>query len=261
MLSLNVAPDGTFTAANLQPAEYVITVRGESTMGMLVVRLAGEDMDGLVVKMRPQVPLRGRYVFDPTAPAGGPASLGTTLRPVMSDGTVIMQPVAQVKSDWTFEIPYAMGVGVLRFDTPPRGWFLNAIVADGVDVTDTPMEFSALEGKQIDVRLTQRMTRVTGSVTDTRGARASTYVAVLFPEDARQWTTYSRGIAAARPDQKGGFAIEGVPPGRYLLAAAEYLEPGQERDPATLERLRRSAMPIALADGESKPVDLTIVAP
>ena len=261
MLSLNVAPDGTFSASNLQPAEYVITVRGESEMGLLRVRVAGEDINGLVVRMRPQMPLRGRYTFDPKPPAGGPASLGAVLRPIESGGAVFPQPVAQVKIDWTFEIPYAMGGGVLRFDSPPRGWFLKSILLDGVDITDTPMEFSDLEGKQIDVRLTQQATRVGGSVTDSRGARASTYVAVLFPEDARQWTTYSRAIAAARPDQQGSFLVQGVPPGRYLIAAVDYLEPGQERDTATLERLRPRAIAVTLGEGEARTVDLKLTAP
>jgi hypothetical protein len=121
------------------------------------------------------------------------------------------------------------------------------------------MEFSDFEGKQIDVRLTQAGTRVSGTVTDSRGARASTYVAVVFPEDARQWTPYSRGIAAARPDQQGSFLIQGLPPGRYLIAVIDYLEPGQEREAATLERLRRTATAVTLADGESRALDLKLV--
>jgi hypothetical protein len=261
MLSLNVAPDGAFSASNLLPAEYVITVRGETEMGLLRLRVAGEDIDGLVLTMRPQMPLRGRYTFDPRPPAAGPASIGSPLRPVTSDGAPFIQPVAQVKGDWTFEIPYAMGAGVLRFDSPPRGWFLKAILLNGVDVTDTPMEFSDLEGKQIEVRLTQQATRVGGAVVDSRGSRATSYVAVVFPEEARHWTPYSRGIAAARPDQQGSFLVQGVPPGRYLITAVDYLEPGQERDPAMLERLRRGATLVTLGEGESKMVDLKMAGP
>ena len=120
------------------------------------------------------------------------------------------------------------------------------------------MEFSAFGDKSIDVRLTQQMTRVAGTVSDSRGARASTYVAVVFPEDAKQWTPYSRGILAARPDQQGGYVIQGVPPGRYLIAVVDYLEPGAERDPATLDRLRRSATALTLGDGESRTLDLKL---
>jgi hypothetical protein len=109
------------------------------------------------------------------------------------------------------------------------------------------------------VRLTQRVTRVTGTAIDSRGRRASDDVAVVFPEDRSGWTSHSRAIAAARPDQQGSFLMQGLPPGRYLIAAVDYLEPGAERDPATLERLRRVATPLTLADGEAKTVDLSIV--
>ena len=79
-----------------------------------------------------------------------------------------------------------------------------------------------------------------------------------FPEDARQRTPYSRGIAAARPDQQGSFLVQGVPPGRYLITAVDYLEPGQERDTATLERLRPRAIAVTLGEGEARTVDLKL---
>ena len=108
------------------------------------------------------------------------------------------------------------------------------------------------------MRLTEQMTRVAGTVSDSRGGRATTYVAVVFPEDAKQWTPYSRGILAARPDQQGGYVLQGVPPGRYLLAVVDYLEPGAERDPATLDRLRRGAMAVTLGEGEARTIDLKL---
>jgi hypothetical protein len=258
IVDVNLSPDGRFTASNLVPAEYVITALGETETGLLRFRVSGEDLEGLVLTMRRQAPLRGRFTFD-TSPPSGPAALATSLRPVTTDGTArLIQPVAQVKTDWSFDVPYAFGIGVLRFDSQPRGWFLKAIRLDGVDVTDTPMDFSTYEGKAIDVQLTQRATKITGTVLDSRGAHPATYVVVLFPGDPQQWTTYSRGIVAARPDQKGSFVIEGVPPGRYQIAVVEYLEPGQEREPATLERLRRGAMAITLGDAESKTIELKL---
>jgi hypothetical protein len=256
-MSVDVAPDGTFSASNLVPAEYVITARGDTGVGMLRVRVSGEDIDGLVLVIRPQLPLRGRFTFDSTPPAG--PGLLPSFRPVQAEGGGgVVQYVAQVKNDWTFEIPSALGAGVLRFDQPPRDWFLKAILLDGVDVIDTPMDFSAYDGKTIDVQMTEQATRVSGTVTDSRGGRATTYVAVVFPEDAQQWTPYSRGIAAARPDQDGGFLFRGLPAGRYLIAAVEYLEPGQERDPSTLERLRRGATSLTLGEGESVTGDLQL---
>ena len=261
IVDVNLAPDGTFSASNLVPADYLLTARGDTGFAMLRFRLAGEDLDGLVLAMHPQVPLRGRFTFDPKPPANLPPSTvqESALRPTLTEGSSMILPVAvaQVKNDWTFEIPGAMGTGVLRFARPPRDWFLQAILLDGVDITDTPVDFATVGDRPLEVRLTQRATRVSGTVND--GARrAGTYVVVLFPEDRQQWTPYARTIASARPDQQGRFLIEGVPPGRYLLAAVEHLEPGEERYAGTLERLRGAATPIALAEAGTTTVELTL---
>jgi hypothetical protein len=76
-------------------------------------------------------------------------------------------------------------------------------------------------------------------------------------DDPQHWTPESRRIAAARPDQSGGFSIR-VPPGGYFMTALEYLQPGQERERATLERLRRLARPIALVEGQTETATLTL---
>ena len=259
IVDVNLARDGTFSAANLVPAEYVLTARSDAGTGLLRFRVAGEDIEGLVLTIRPQAPLRGRFTFDPKPPSSlSPSAVQeSALRPTLTDGSSVMLPVAQVKNDWTFEIPGAVGTGVLRFLRPPRGWFLQAILLDGVDVTDTPLDFATFGNRQIEVRLTQRTPRVSGTVND-GSRRAGTYVAVLFPADRQQWTPYSRSIAVARQDQKGRFLIEGVPPGSYLLAAVEHLEPGEERYAGTLERLRGVARPIVLTDAETANVELAI---
>jgi hypothetical protein len=40
--------------------------------------------------------------------------------------------------------------------------------------------------------------------------------------------------------------------------ALEYLEPGEETNPATLERLRRAGTSVELNDGEAQTVDLRL---
>jgi hypothetical protein len=64
---------------------------------------------------------------------------------------------------------------------------------------------------------------------------------------------------SARPNQ-GVFKINGLPPGRYLAAAIDYLEAGAARDPAVLERLRSAAVPVTLGEGESTTIALKVIA-
>ena len=251
---ITVAPDGTFSATNLPPALDDISARGAKESGTLRVQVSGEDIDGLVLTMKPPATLRGRFTFD----AKPPAALRTPAQFRAIPETTGISALATVKDDGTFEIAGVMGTGVLRFTTPLTDWFMQSVLLDGEDVTDTPRDFNEFEGKRLEVHLTQRPTQVTGRVVDSRDRPATDYVAVIFSEDASRLTSRSLSIAAARPDQLGRFTMRGLPPGRYLIAAVDYLEPGQERDPGTLERLRRNATALTLAEGESRAIDLKL---
>jgi hypothetical protein len=63
----------------------------------------------------------------------------------------------------------------------------------------------------------------------------------------------------ARPDQQGAFQVKDLPPGRYLAAAVDYLEEGEETNPDALERLRNTATPFALEEGDTKTLALKVV--
>jgi len=54
------------------------------------------------------------------------------------------------------------------------------------------------------------------------------------------------------------FSQRGLPPARYVAVALEYLEPGEETNPATLERLRQTGTRFTLADAETKTLDVTL---
>ena len=179
------------------------------------------------------------------------------LRPALVSNGIAA--VAQYqKPDWTFEIPALTGSGVIRAELP-RGWFLKAVRLDGKDVTDTVLGFETYQGKNVEVLVTQTTTEINGRVTDASGRDVSNYVAVAFAEDQQRWTPLTRGIATARPDQQGRFSIRGLPPGRYFVAAVDYLQTGRERDPNVLGQLRATATSVTLAEGATQNVTLGLV--
>jgi hypothetical protein len=63
---------------------------------------------------------------------------------------------------------------------------------------------------------------------------------------------------SARPNQQGRFIVEGLPPGRYLAIAVDYLEPGDELNPELLEQWRAAATSVVLAEGESRTLKLQL---
>jgi protocatechuate 3,4-dioxygenase beta subunit len=261
---LNLAPDGSFREENLAPGDWMV-VANEPEFGSVRVRLLGEDVHGLNVTTRKATTVRGRVSFEGGPPLKDPLQIGIafdgprtlvsgagTVRSGGSLGSISTGP----DKEWTFEAQVS-GAGVIRAQR--RGdWILKSVLLDGKDVTDTVLDFgTAYAGKPVEVVMTQRSSQVSGSVSDDRGQPANDYMVVLFSDDESQWTfAASRFFATSRPDQQGRFTITGLPAGRYLAAAAEYLEPGEDRNPETLSRLRNSATAIDLPEGESRSVTL-----
>ena len=66
-------------------------------------------------------------------------------------------------------------------------------------------------------------------------------------------------MRAARPDQNGKFLIKGLPPGAYQVVAVEYLEPGEETDPARLENWRTTGTTVTLDEGEARSIALKLL--
>jgi hypothetical protein len=264
---LTLAPGGSFHEENLPPGEWVIQVN-EPEYGQTRVQLFGDDISGLVVSTRKAATVRGRVTFEGAPPPAEPLELG-----VVFDGTPPMVGLSagfvragthvgtiEVTPDdrWAFDAQIS-GTGVFRVRRAGT-WILKAVMVGDTDVTDTMLDFgTAYDGKSVEVVLTQRRSEVSGTVTDDRGQMASDYVVVMFPKDEQQWTASSRFIATSRPDQRGGFAISGLPAGAYLIAALDSLDPGAERDPETLEALVDRATELPLSEAESRSINLRLV--
>jgi hypothetical protein len=84
------------------------------------------------------------------------------------------------------------------------------------------------------------------------------YSRVIFADDPTKWTSQSRFVTTARPDQNGQFKIEKLPPANYLAAALEYLDEGDAADPDFLGSLRDAATKFSLVEGETKSLSLKL---
>jgi hypothetical protein len=154
--------------------------------------------------------------------------------------------------------------GVLRvarggLGPPPAGWAIRSVRLNGIDVTDGGIDFKPNEDVAgLEVELTNKLTSVSGLVTNAKGDAVKDYTAVVFAQDKEKWTGTSRYQSIGRPDQDGRFKISGLPPGEYYIVAVDRLEPGQTGDPDFLETIRRDAKMFSLLEGETKTVDLKL---
>jgi hypothetical protein len=110
----------------------------------------------------------------------------------------------------------------------------------------------------VDVEMTNRLTMVTGLVTNAGGAAARDYTALIFPQDQALWANQGRYIRVGQPDQDGRFSIAGLPPGDYYAIALDHFEFGKMGDPEFLNHLKDGAKLFSLTEAETKPLDLKL---
>ena len=145
------------------------------------------------------------------------------------------------------------------FNAPPTGWAVRSVRVNGVDVTDAGIEFKPNEEiSGVEVELTNKLTTISGLVTNSRGEASKDYTAIVFAQDKDKWAGNSRYQSMGRPDQDGRFKIMGLPPGEYYIIAVDRVEPGQQGDPDFLESVRSRATSLSLNEGETKTVDLRL---
>ena len=264
-----IRPDGSFIVTGLAPGTYMLRTQrmgppGEGPeTGMATVTITGDDVPNVVmIAAKPSI-LTGRIVVDPSALASLPPVLMIGVQPAEFIGIPAPPPPpARVADDFTFETkspPGRMRVTLGGMGPPPAGWAVRAVRVNGVDVTDAGIEIQPAEDVTgVELELTNKLTVVSGVVTNSRGEPAKDYTAIVFSQDTAKWTGATRYQATGRPDQEGRFKISAVPPGEYYVAAVDRVEPGQWTDPDFLETIRASATSISLDEGETKTLALRL---
>jgi hypothetical protein len=164
-----------------------------------------------------------------------------------------------VRDDWTFDVPGLFDRRRLRINAPPPGWYVKAVTYEGNDVTDTGIDFT--QGQKISnvqIVLTQRTPTIGGVVLDAHDKPVSDYVVAAFAADSAKWGYLTRYVRTARPNQEGRFSVTGLPPDDYFVVALDYVETGEESDPAQLEKWKSLATRITLGEAENKSLNLKL---
>jgi len=283
-----VRADGSFSIANVSPGNYTlmavagpgggrggggfaIRIGGPGGPGIDDIELASmalsvgnEDVTGLTLVTSKGASLSGNVV----AAEGSAAKLNTNQIQIMAqpaNGQFLPGPLgnrpARVEADGTFMLTGLTGQKFIRVNGLPQEWTLRAVTLNGVDVTDSALEFrGSTDNSGLQIIVTDKVSDVNGKVTTARGDVTRDYTVVVFPDDPARWAFPSRFVKTARADQQGQFRIRALPPDdRYLAVAVDYLEDGEGADPQFLDQIKDRATRFSLGDGESKGIDLKII--
>jgi beta-lactamase regulating signal transducer with metallopeptidase domain len=258
---VTVRPDGSFSTPELAPGEYSLvgSLRSsKDTIATVPVVIDEADIVANLTLKRGDA-LRGRVMFDANANRGALKASDVRLMIDGQSSTIAsMFTSITIQDDWTFEVTGLSGP--LRLWTRlPSGWTVKSIRLSGRDVTDTTIDVAGQDVDGVEVTLTQRVTTVSGFVSEANGKRVSDASVIVLADDPEKWMPRSRFIQRGRPDSSGRFVIQGLPAGSYVAVAVKTLPPDAEANPLALDRLRRIGTHLTLKDGESRTADLHIV--
>ena len=265
--SAPVQPDGSFSYRNLLPGEYELGVStGEfgvsgAELARLQVAIGGADVDNVRLVTSAGWSASGRIVTEQgTAPdvARAAVTVGAT---TLMQNAVRGAGTGEVRDDWTFSVNAILGPARLRAMLP-SGWMLKAVRQNDRDITSSFIEMpSGRVLSDVELVITDRITRVNGQLTDERGAPLANGTVLVFSDDREKWGEGTTHVATARPDQQGRYELRGLPPGDYLAVALDYIQDRSWNDPDYLEALRRDAVAFTLGEGATHALSLKIVEP
>ena len=251
--------DGSFILGGLPPGEYTLglnTAGREGSSATMVVTVNGDDISGLQLIARPWSTLRGRLVFDSkgtAAPRPSTVRIDTFL---VNEG----QRGAPVKDDGTFEIKIPPSHVLIRVPATTPEWRLKSVRVNGLEVID--QGFDSPPGGavgDIAVELTDTITQLSGTVITTSTDRPRNSI-IVFAQDPDLWGGASRYLALAAATRDNHYRVR-IAPGRYYAVAVADVDRSEWNTPEFLAQIRDRAVAFSIADGESKMLDLNILAP
>ena len=270
-----VLPDGTFSIVNVAPGEYKLGAQrpgtpgsaGDAEVAIVPITVNGFDVENVAVTGSAGGSIIGKVIADEGVTARIPKVGVSVAERLLGQadpmllGVYRTPGIAQVSDENTFAIAGVFGPARFAF-TLPEGWRVKAVQHDGRDIIDLPIDPKSGEVMSgVEVVVTDRITTVTGRLSDETNAPVADGTVVVFSTDDTKWFEGSRFVRGSRPDQQGRFQIKGLPPGEYFAVAMDFVEEDTWNDPEYLRSLQNAAQKIRLVDGESQALALRLVTP
>jgi protocatechuate 3,4-dioxygenase beta subunit len=138
---------------------------------------------------------------------------------------------------------------IVRVSPDGLRWTARSALVDGRDALDEPIEVVPQQAREIVVTMTDRPSRLKGTVTDPRGRPMAETDVIVFSADKRFWTARSRRIRIVRPRSDGAYEVTGLPAGVYNVVATNGLVLDEKTDIAFFDAISSLAIPVEIVEG------------
>jgi hypothetical protein len=250
-------PPGRYQlAAQLMPAP------GERSAPLVIARVPIEvwdrDLDGVVALLQPGVTVSGRIHVDGAPPASGQQPLiqligmnglpGSSAMRLDAEGAFTINNVAIGDYRWRL-LPVGGG---LR--TPP--WAKTARFGTD-DVSKRFMSVGAeAASRKFEIEISTRTATLEAILLDDRRRPMAGVLVIAVPDPTRRM--HSDAYRSGVTDAEGRVKFEGMVPADYQVFATETVPAEAWQDPAVLKRHDGKGLPINLAEGAVRVVELRI---
>jgi hypothetical protein len=266
--SVVAGPGGEFAFSGVPTGTYlvemILTGSGGRELASEQITITDVEQPPLVLRARRGATLAGRILLD--GGAGRPIQgysmksqrlAGESSRP--GDSHTFSGSIADGTS---FSMTDLWGPTRLLFSSPDEGWYLDSVVINGTDATDEPFDFG-LEGRAFadaEVTFAANPASIAGRAVDERGAAFGGVAVLVFPVDSRRWFADSRWLESVTADASGSFALDGLPPGEYHVAAVAGLDRSERQlAPELLHELVGVAARVSAAPATRQTITLRAI--
>lgn len=261
------ATDRKFKADSLSPGPYRLSVESrpgsseQPLWALADVLLVPGEATTLTMTLQPTVTVSGQLVFEGDAlPMPDLTRVSMFLRDIAPGGA---RTTTKIESEGTFVttgvVPstYTLRTGVPGGLAPTGpGWNLKSVRVGGTNVTDRPFAVSPAGASNVIVTFTDQVSELSGTISAADGTPGTDYFVIAIPADRDYWVPGTRRITSTRPDGSGRYVFRGLPTGDYQVAVTTDLVPYDLQDVSALELLAAQSLPVTLATGERKTLDI-----
>ncbi len=250
---------GTFDIAGVRPGSYMLMINGMNSgvraSTQLLVDVANENINDLIVIVKPPLPLYGSITVD------GNESVDFSLMRFYLDpviGLSINNLMIQPKPDGTFTVANVSSVRLrLQVINMPESTYFKSVRMGAQEIAGSIIDLSGGVSGPVEIVISAKGGQISGTVKDAKQEPAAGALVVLVPDSSRRDQLHLFKQTPA--DQNGSFSFKGVPPGEYTLFSWETIEDGAWQDPDVLLKYEIDGTKVKVAQGGSETVQVKMI--